>query len=67
MVGKNEMPETVYGFSKLVMDNIAKKFVQDNPEMHVVGLRYFNVYGRREYYKGKMASMIQQLGSAGFA
>ena len=29
--------------------------------MHIVGLRYFNVYGPRESYKGKSASMIYQL------
>jgi len=29
--------------------------------MTIVGLRYFNVFGPREYYKGKMASMIFQL------
>lgn len=62
IVGKNEIPETVYGFSKLMMDNIAKKYTEDNPDMHVAGLRYFNVYGRREFYKGEMASMILQLG-----
>jgi ADP-L-glycero-D-manno-heptose 6-epimerase len=27
----------------------------------VVGLKYFNVYGPGEYYKGKFASMIYQL------
>ena len=29
--------------------------------MTIIGLRYFNVYGPGEYYKGKMASMVYQL------
>ncbi|MFA6584239.1 MAG: NAD-dependent epimerase/dehydratase family protein, partial [Elusimicrobiaceae bacterium] len=32
-----------------------------NPDMTIVGLRYFNVYGPREYYKGHAASMMFQL------
>ena len=30
--------------------------------MTIVGLRYFNVYGPREYYKAKTSSMVIQLG-----
>ncbi len=60
-VGK-ENPENPYGFSKYVMDEIAKRYIQKNPDMVVVGLRFFNVYGKGEYYKGKTASMIVQLG-----
>ena len=58
----NESPENPYGFSKLMMDQIAKKFSKDNPKMTVVGLRYFNVYGPKEFYKGITSSMIIQLG-----
>ena len=54
-------PENVYGFSKAIMDNVARQFVAENQDMTVIGLRYFNVYGPGEYYKGKMASMIYQL------
>lgn len=54
-------PENVYGFSKAIMDNVARQFVEANHDMTVIGLRYFNVYGPGEYYKGKMASMIYQL------
>ncbi|MEO2083609.1 MAG: NAD-dependent epimerase/dehydratase family protein, partial [Desulfurobacteriaceae bacterium] len=54
-------PENIYGFSKLSMDHYAYKFMDENPEIPVVGLRYFNVYGPREQHKGKMASMILQL------
>lgn len=54
-------PENVYGFSKAIMDNVARQFASDNHDMTIIGLRYFNVYGPGEYYKGKMASMIYQL------
>ena len=54
-------PENVYGFSKAIMDNVARQFAGDNHDMTIIGLRYFNVYGPGEYYKGKMASMIYQL------
>lgn len=54
-------PENVYGFSKAIMDNVARQFAEANHDMTIIGLRYFNVYGPGEYYKGKMASMIYQL------
>ncbi|MBI5743820.1 MAG: ADP-glyceromanno-heptose 6-epimerase [Elusimicrobia bacterium] len=59
--GQETTPENVYGFSKAIMDNVAAEFAAAHPDMTVVGLRYFNVYGPREYYKGKMASMVFQL------
>jgi len=54
-----ESPNNVYGFSKLMMDNLAKEYYD---KLKIVGLRYFNVYGRREYFKGKTASMVLQFG-----
>ncbi len=54
-------PENVYGFSKVIMDNVARQFADDNNDMKIIGLRYFNVYGPGEYHKGKMASMVYQL------
>ena len=54
-------PENVYGFSKAIMDNVARQFATDNHDMTIIGLRYFNVYGPGEYFKGKMASMVFQL------
>jgi ADP-L-glycero-D-manno-heptose 6-epimerase len=54
-------PENVYGFSKAMMDNTAGEFASAHAEITLVGLRYFNVYGPREYYKGSAASMIYQL------
>ncbi len=61
-VGHNEEPTNVYGFSKLKMDELAMNFLSKNPDMHIVGLRYFNVFGEREFLKGNTASMILQLG-----
>ncbi|WP_456456853.1 ADP-glyceromanno-heptose 6-epimerase [Thermovibrio sp.] len=60
-VNGNLKPENVYGYSKLAMDRFALKFKKENPELQVIGLRYFNVYGPREEHKGKMASMVLQL------
>ena len=60
-VGK-ENPENPYGFSKYIMDQIAGRYSKENPDLKIVGLRYFNVYGPREYYKGKTSSMVIQLG-----
>ncbi|MCR4942201.1 MAG: ADP-glyceromanno-heptose 6-epimerase [Campylobacter sp.] len=55
-----EMPNNVYGFSKLAMDHIAKKYAKKG--LGVVGLRYFNVYGKGEFYKNTTASMVLQFG-----
>jgi len=54
-------PNNIYGFSKWICDCIAKKYMEKYPDAHIVGLRYFNVFGPREQYKGKMASMVWQL------
>ncbi|MBT3993622.1 MAG: ADP-glyceromanno-heptose 6-epimerase [Gammaproteobacteria bacterium] len=58
----NENPENPYGYSKLLMDQIASRYSKENPNMTIVGLRFFNVYGPREFYKAKTSSMIIQLG-----
>ncbi|CAM1373126.1 ADP-glyceromanno-heptose 6-epimerase [Tenacibaculum xiamenense] len=58
----NETPNTPYGFSKYAMDQIASYFVKKNPSIKIIGLRFFNVYGEKEYFKGNTASMIIQLG-----
>jgi ADP-L-glycero-D-manno-heptose 6-epimerase len=57
---ENERPLNLYGKSKLAFDNHVRDVVA-NSDSTVVGLRYFNVYGPRETYKGKMASMVYQL------
>ena len=56
-----ENPENPYGYSKYVMDQIALKYSEENPELIIAGLRFFNVYGPREFYKSKTSSMVIQL------
>ncbi len=56
-----EQPNNVYGFSKVMMDNIAYEYMEKT-DIPIVGLRYFNVYGPREYFKNTTASMVLQFG-----
>jgi len=56
-----EAPNNVYGFSKLSMDNISREYMKDC-DISIVGLRYFNVYGKGEYFKNSTASMVLQFG-----
>ena len=49
---------SAYGESKMEMDKISSELFD---KMHVVGLRYFNVFGTREKHKGIPASMIYHL------
>ena len=62
-VGNNEIPENIYGYSKLCMDkeNIRLQKTLQDEGIGLIGLRYFNVYGRYEFYKHKTSSMILQL------
>lgn len=62
IVGKGEEPQNIYGFSKLAMDRSVRKILANAPHLPIFGLRYFNVYGKNEFFKGKTASMILQLG-----
>ena len=55
-IEENESPLNVYAESKLLFD----KYIM-NQEYPAVGLRYFNVYGRGEENKGKMASMAYKM------
>jgi ADP-L-glycero-D-manno-heptose 6-epimerase len=57
-----EKPNNAYGFSKLMMDNMTNKYIKKDLNISIVGLRYFNVYGEREYFKDKTSSMIIQFG-----
>lgn len=57
-----ENPENAYGFSKYLMDQASYRFSKKNPDLKIIGLRYFNVYGPKEFYKAKTASMVIQLG-----
>jgi len=51
-------PNNIYGFSKWAMENLARTYFD---RLKIMGLRYFNVFGPREYFKGAAASMIYQL------
>lgn len=57
-----EAPQNVYGFSKLMMDHLARQYTLKHDHISIVGLRYFNVYGPREFFKNKTASMVVQFG-----
>ena len=52
----SEAPLNVYGYSKLLFDQIVRRRAPEQTAQ-VVGLRYFNVYGPREQHKGRMASV----------
>ena len=59
-------PNNVYGFSKWLMDAEVFRLFRERDEAgtrrpHIVGLRYFNVFGPGEARKGKMASMAYHL------
>ena len=57
---ENEKPINIYGFSKLCFDNyVRQKLLSNHPQ--VAGLRYFNVYGPKEEFKGRMSSIVFQL------
>ncbi|HEV3271126.1 MAG TPA: ADP-glyceromanno-heptose 6-epimerase [Candidatus Methylacidiphilales bacterium] len=60
-VDQEPKPANVYAFSKVQLDNLARRWARENPSQVVVGLRYFNVYGPREAHKGAASSMILQL------
>ena len=63
-----EAPLNVYGYSKLLFDQVLRRRFQQL-QAPVVGLRYFNVYGPREQHKSRMASVafhhFQQFKSEG--
>ena len=51
-----EQPLNVYGYSKLLFDNVVRRMLPAS-KTQVVGFRYFNVYGPREQHKARMASV----------
>jgi len=53
----NERPLNVYGYSKLLFDQVLRRRMAARLKAPAVGLRYFNVYGPREQHKGRMASV----------
>ena len=55
-----EKPLNVYGYSKLLLDQVLRRRLGARFEQaatQVAGFRYFNVYGRHEQHKGRMASV----------
>ena len=44
------------------MDKIAFNYSTKNPDIKITGLRFFNVFGPREFYKSTTSSMVIQLG-----
>ncbi len=63
-----EHPLNVYGYSKLLFDNVVRRMLP-GATAQVAGFRYFNVYGPHEQHKGRMASVafhhVQQLRAEG--
>jgi len=51
-----ERPLNVYGYSKLLFDNVVRRTLP-SAGTQIVGFRYFNVYGPREQHKARMASV----------
>ena len=51
-----EAPLNVYGYSKLLFDQAMRRRMGE-ASAQVAGFRYFNVYGPREWHKGRMASV----------
>lgn len=54
----NLKPRNPYGWSKLLMDQYVCKH---ESSLNAVGLRFFNVWGRNEDHKGKMASLASRM------
>ena len=52
----SEQPLNVYGYSKCLFDRYVRRFGEVSSQ--VVGLRYFNAYGPREFHKEAMASVV---------
>lgn len=50
-------PLNGYGYSKQLFDLWVKHQAKEYPKQYV-GLKFFNVYGPNEYFKGSMASMV---------
>ena len=53
-------PINAYAISKAALDLFVQQKIKINPRAHIVGLRYFNVFGHREHHKGDMASPVHK-------
>jgi ADP-L-glycero-D-manno-heptose 6-epimerase len=58
----SEDTQNPYGYSKYAMDKMSHNFSLKHPKAKIVGLRFFNVFGPREYFKENTSSMVIQLG-----
>ena len=52
-----EVPLNVYGYSKFLFDQYVRRLLPERTAQ-IAGFRYFNVYGPREWHKGRMASVV---------
>ena len=55
---EHELPLNVYAYSKFLFDQMVRRYYETGLTAPVVGLRYYNVYGPREFHKGRMASVV---------
>jgi ADP-L-glycero-D-manno-heptose 6-epimerase len=53
---RNEAPHNAYARSKLQLDHYAMKMMEKGNR--IIGLRYFNIYGPGEEFKGNPASIV---------
>lgn len=53
-----EQPLNIYGYSKFLFDQMVRRYFKAELKSPIVGLRYFNVYGRGESHKARMASVV---------
>ena len=51
-------PKNIYAKTKSLFDLYAKSFIEASTSPQIVGLRYFNVYGKYEEHKKDMSSVI---------
>ncbi|MBI4895954.1 MAG: ADP-glyceromanno-heptose 6-epimerase [Candidatus Aenigmarchaeota archaeon] len=53
-------PNNIYGKSKMMMDVYAQDIMKKQ-KIKIIGLRYFNVFGPGEQFKGSSANMVYQI------
>lgn len=53
---EHERPLNMYGYSKFLFDQYVRELLP-SAESQIVGFKYFNVFGPREFHKGSMASV----------
>ncbi len=53
-------PMNPYAESKIALEKVAEELQHKHHDVVFIGLRYCNVYGPREFHKGKLSTMIYQ-------